>query len=74
MTLEAKNVHVLFDILDIARNNNIPCALVTDKDHVIPGTAFTGQEIVTAVGIGPCLRHEVSHITKKLRLYSGQGG
>lgn len=47
---------------DLAAEAGIPCALVTDSGHILP-PHFTGEPIVTALGIGPATRLEVRRIT-----------
>jgi len=43
--------------------------LVIDEGHVML-PHFTGAKIVTALGIGPAMRHEVEHITRKFNKVS----
>lgn len=45
----------------------LPCALVIDSGHVLLPT-FTGEPIVTALGIGPAARDVLRPITRGLRL------
>ena len=53
-------------ILDIHQRCNdlgIPNALIIDSGHVLP-PHFTGEPIITALGIGPVYRHEVPFLRK----------
>lgn len=47
---------------DFALESGIPHALITDSGHVLP-PPFTGEPIVTALGLGPATRAEVRRIT-----------
>jgi PTH2 family peptidyl-tRNA hydrolase len=44
----------------------IPHAVVTDRDHVLL-PHFTGEPVVTALGIGPCTRAQCRFITKRFQ-------
>ena len=65
VSLKAKNKDALLKAYNAARESGLTTCLITDKNHVIPGTAFDGSEIITAVGIGPCTKEQARHITKK---------
>lgn len=52
---------------ELAVQAGLSSALVVDAGHVLP-PHFTGAPIVTALGIGPALRHEVQHITRRFPL------
>jgi peptidyl-tRNA hydrolase len=52
---------------DFALEAGIPCALVTDSGHVLP-PYFTGEPIITALGLGPATRAEVRRITGSFAL------
>jgi PTH2 family peptidyl-tRNA hydrolase len=54
-----------------AKQYGLPCALIIDSGHIHP-PHFTGESIITAVGIGPCTRDQVSHITDKFKLLEGE--
>ena len=58
------HIHYLYTL---AQDSNLPCSLIVDSGHIHP-PHFDGSEVVTALGIGPCTRQEIEHITKKLRL------
>lgn len=70
VSLVAKNEDALLRAYDEAREAGLITCLITDKNHIIPGTAFDGNEIVTALGIGPCTREQAHHITKRFRAAS----
>ena len=65
ISLRGKNEAALLRAYDEASKAGLVTCLITDKGHVIPGTAFDGNEIITAVGIGPCTREQANHITKR---------
>ena len=51
-----------------AKEENLPCSLIIDSGHIhLPD--FNGSPIVTALGIGPCTKDQVKHITKRFKLY-----
>lgn len=66
VTLEAKNVNALIKAYNQARLDGLPCAIIVDQNHVMPPN-FTGDPIITALGIGPVTKAESSHILKKFR-------
>lgn len=68
LCMYAKNEGQLMRAFREAKAAGLPCALIVDRGHVIPGTAFDGKPILTAIGIGPCFKDEVAHITKRLTL------
>jgi peptidyl-tRNA hydrolase, PTH2 family len=57
----------LCDLFHKAKMAGLPCAIVVEKDHVMP-PHFDGSEIVTAVGIGPVERSAAKPFTKGLPL------
>jgi peptidyl-tRNA hydrolase len=65
VSLKAKNEGALLRAYDEARAAGLITCLITDKNHVIPGTAFDGSEIITALGIGPCTKEQAHFITKR---------
>lgn len=65
VTLKARNSNQLIKALNAAVAAGIPAVPIVDANHVIPGTPFDGNPIITAIGIGPCRKSEVQHITKK---------
>lgn len=42
----------------------IPCDLIIDRGHIML-PHFDGKPIITALGIGPAYKDEISHITKR---------
>lgn len=62
--LKSKNLPQLLRAHQEAKELGLPCFLVTDKGHILP-PHFTGDPIITALGIGPAYRHEVNTITKR---------
>lgn len=63
--LKAKNEGALKRAYEEAQAAGLITSLIVDKTHVIPGTAFDGQPIVTALGIGPCTKEQAHQITKR---------
>ena len=63
--LKAKNEAALRKAYEAAEEAGLITSLIIDKNHVIEGTAFDGQPIVTALGIGPCTREQAHAITKR---------
>lgn len=51
-----------------AVTGGLPCALITDAGHVMPGTPFTGDPIITGLGLGPLRRREAHAITKRFAI------
>lgn len=68
VVLAARDVRQLELLRDAALSSGLPCALITDSGHVMPGSPFDGSPVVTALGIGPATREEVRHIVKRLPL------
>jgi peptidyl-tRNA hydrolase len=67
VSLTAKSEGALLYAYEQARAAGLIACLITDKNHIIPGTSFDGNEIITALGIGPCTREQAHHITKKFQ-------
>lgn len=65
--LRAKNLNQILQTYDLVKEAGIPCDLITDSGHVML-PHFTGEPIVTALGIGPARRDQIHHITKRLKL------
>lgn len=66
--LQAKNENALRAAHEAAEAAGLITSLIIDKNHIIPGTAFDGQPIITALGIGPCTKEQAHAITKKFRV------
>ena len=62
--LIAKNELALERAYEQAIAAGLFCELVIDEHHIMP-PHFTGEPILTAIGIGPCRRDEIHHITKR---------
>lgn len=66
LCMYAKNQGQLIRAYREAQAAGLPSELIIDRGHVIPGTAFDGNPIITALGIGPVYKDEAAHITKRL--------
>lgn len=66
VTIKAKNLGQLERAMRECEEAGIPHALVTDRDHVLL-PHFTGEPIVTALGIGPATKAQMRHITKRFQ-------
>lgn len=64
VTLKARNQNQLIQAYNAAKAAGLPATVVVDQGHILP-PHFTGEPIITAIGIGPCKQSEVRHITKK---------
>lgn len=67
VTLVAKNQEQLLKAYEACKQAGIPCSLIIDQHHIMP-PHFTGEPIITALGIGPARKHEIHHITKRFSL------
>lgn len=67
VTLVAKNEAALHRILADAEAAGIPSALVTDEGHILL-PHFTGEKIITAVGVGPCTKAQARPFLKKYQV------
>ena len=65
--LISKNLYQLEHAYEQAQRDQIPCELIIDQGHIMP-PHFTGDPIVTALGIGPVHRCDIKHITKRFKL------
>ena len=61
--LVSKNLKDLIFANHLAKEAGLPNSLIVDSGHVMP-PHFDGNTIITALGIGPCTRADVGHITK----------
>lgn len=66
ITMQAKNAAALIKAYEQLLDDGIPCALIVDQHHILP-PHFTGDPIITALGIGPCTQSEVRHLTKRFQ-------
>lgn len=69
VTIKCKNIGQLERAARECAEAGIPHAVVTDSGHVML-PHFTGEPVVTALGIGPCTREQCRHITKRFRVVS----
>lgn len=65
IALEA-SLEQLLETQKLCEESNIPCSLIIDSGHVLL-PYFTGDPIVTALGIAPSYREEVKFL-KSLKL------
>lgn len=65
--LKAKNLNSIERAYQEAVSAGLPCVLIIDQGHVML-PYFNGEPIITALGIGPCRRSDIEHITKRLNL------
>lgn len=68
ITLSARNEDDLREAYALALETGLTASLIIDEDHVIPGTLFDGNPIVTALGIGPCTKAQAKKLTKRFRM------
>lgn len=66
VTIKCKNIGQLERAARECAEAGIPHAVVTDRDHILL-PHFTGEPVVTALGIGPCTRAQCRHITKRFQ-------
>jgi peptidyl-tRNA hydrolase len=64
VVLKSKNLSQIERAFHDAKAAGLPCVLITDEGHIMP-PHFDGSPIITALGIGPALRHDAHPITKK---------
>lgn len=64
VVLKAKNADALVRAYEQAKAAGLICSLIVDKNHVML-PHFTGEPIITALGIGPCTREQAHEITKR---------
>lgn len=66
VSLYSKSEDCLVDAYNKALSMNIPCSIIVDSNHIML-PHFDGSPIITALGIGPCTKHQVRSITKKFK-------
>jgi PTH2 family peptidyl-tRNA hydrolase len=66
VTLKSKNMNYLLNAYEKCLENSIPARLIVDQEHIML-PHFTGEPIITALGIGPCKKSDVKIITKKFQ-------
>lgn len=67
VTIQCKNLGQLERAERECIEAGIPHAKVIDAEHVLL-PHFTGEPIVTALGIGPCTKAQCRHITKRFQI------
>ena len=65
VVLKAKNLSAIKRAMYEAKAAGLFYALITDSGHIML-PHFDGSPIITALGIGPCRRSEIDHITKRI--------
>lgn len=66
VTMKSKNLsHLLRAYLE-AKDAGIPAVVIVDQNHVLP-PHFTGEPIITAIGIGPCTQAQAKDLTKRFQ-------
>jgi len=65
--LRAKNLEQLLQAKEQAEAAGYPCQLITDSGHILL-PHFTGDPIVTALGIGPITKEQARPILNKFKL------
>ena len=64
VVLKSKNLFHLERAFHEAKAAGLSCVLITDEGHIMP-PHFDGNPIITALGIGPCQRSDIHHISKR---------
>lgn len=67
ITLKARNLDDILWAQFMCEEGRFSHATIVDEGHVMP-PHFDGSPIITAIGIGPYRREDISHITDKFRL------
>ena len=65
--LQSKDERQLLHAYEAAKSVDLITSLIIDENHILL-PHFTGAPIITALGIGPCTKAQVNHITKKFQL------
>ena len=65
--LQSKDERQLLQAYEAAKSVDLITSLIIDEGHIML-PHFTGAPIITALGIGPCTKSQVNHITKKFQL------
>lgn len=66
VNLKSKNLPHLLRAYQEAIEAGIPAVVIVDQGHVLP-PHFTGEPIITAIGIGPCTQAQAKDITKRFQ-------
>jgi peptidyl-tRNA hydrolase len=67
ITLRARHLDDILWAQFMCEQECLSHAIIVDEGHVMP-PHFDGSPIITAIGIGPYRREDISHITDKFRL------
>lgn len=67
IVLKVDNEQILHTVFEKAKEEDFPSALFTDSGHILE-PHFNGEPIVTALSIGPALKQDMYHLTKKFKL------
>lgn len=62
--LIARNERELIRAYEEAQRAGVPASLIIDQHHILP-PHFTGEPIITALGIGPARKEEARPILKR---------
>lgn len=65
--LKSKGLDDLLLAFEKAKAEGIISSLIIDSGHILP-PHFNGEPIITALGLGPCTKEQVHHITKKFKV------
>lgn len=65
--LKAKNQEAILKAYEAAKEAGLITSLIVDQHHVML-PHFTGDPIITALGIGPCTREQAHQITKRFEV------
>lgn len=66
IVLGTSKVNRILKAYELAEEAGLPCAKFEDGEHILPPD-FTGEPILTGIGIGPAPREAMREITKKFR-------
>lgn len=64
VVLKAKNEAAILRAYEEAKQAGLICSLIVDQHHIML-PHFTGDPIITALGIGPCTKEQANSITKR---------
>ena len=67
ITLQSPDLSSLLIAHQYCIEHHIPSALIVDSGHILP-PHFDGRPIITALGIGPILRENISELTDQFKL------
>lgn len=67
VVLKAKNKDILCNMFEQAQEEGFPTSLFTDSGHILL-PHFDGSPTITALSIGPALKSDMRHLTKKFQM------